>query len=150
MGQDWGCPFLVSTPLVLSLLYVSFQGIPDPLPARREKSVQGIHRLESLRSKSYLISLFTRLQGCDWHEARVAEAFECTAGRPSSIKTNQWLIQPRSRLCWDERGRGKGTEEEKKREMCVWVSATCDSLLVPAQNTQGLRKGRVLWGTERS
>lgn len=119
------------------------------LPGEK-KSVQGIHRLESLRSKSYLISLLTRLQGCDWHEARVAEAFECTAGRPSSIKTNQWLIQSRSRLCWDERGRGKGTEEEKKREMCVWVSATCDSLLVPAQNTQGLRKGRVLWGTGRS
>lgn len=73
-GSEWvkigGCLFLVSVPMVLSLLCVSSQGIPDPLPARREKSVQGIHRLESFRSKSCLISLLTRFQGCDWHGAR--------------------------------------------------------------------------------
>lgn len=121
MGQDWGCLFLASVPLFLSLLCVSSQGIPDPLPARREKSVQGIHRLESLRSKSYLISLLTRFQGCDWHGARVAEAFKCTAGRPSSIKTNQWLIQPCSRPCWDERGReAKGQKKRGRERMCVW------------------------------
>lgn len=117
--------FLVSAPLVLSLLCVSSQGTPASLPARGENCVQGMHWLESLRSKSYSISLLTRLQGCDWQGARVAEAFKRTAGRPSSIKTNQWSIQPCSRPCWDEkeggrRREGEGQKKKGRERMCVW------------------------------
>lgn len=93
-----------------------FNGAPDPPPDRREKCVQGIHWL----SKAYFISLLTRLQGCGWHGAKVAEAFKHTAGRPSSIKTNQWSIQSSSRPCCDEKGgrkeRERGRERERDRE----------------------------------
>lgn len=123
-GSEWVKIGAVSSWFLYPWSFLFFVFLPREsqtlfLPGEK-KSVQGIHRLESLRSKSYLISLLTRFQGCDWHGARVAEAFKCTAGRPSSIKTNQWLIQPRSRPCWDERGREeKGQKKRGRERMCV-------------------------------
>lgn len=111
-----------------------FHGAPDLPPDRKKKCVQGIHWL----SKPNVISLLTRLQGCGWDGAMVAEAFKHTAGRPSSIKTNQWSIRPSSRPCCDEkRGGGERKEGETETErifIYMWLSATCESLLVLAQS----------------
>lgn len=112
LGAEAGSPlgFWPSTPSSPPSPHF-FHGAPDPPPDRREKCVQGIHWL----SKPNVISLLTRLQGCGWHGAMVAEAFKHTAGRPSSIKTNQWSILPSSRPCCDEK-RGRGREKEGGRD----------------------------------
>lgn len=48
----------------------------------------------------------------DWHGRGVrgaqVEVFKTTAGKPNSIKANQWPIQPYTGPCWGMRGRGAG------------------------------------------
>lgn len=138
LGAEAGSPlgFWPSISFLPTTLTCFFNGASDPPPDRRKKCVQSIHWL----SKAYFISLLTRLQGCGWHGAMVAEAFKHTAGRPSSIKTNQWSIQPSSRPCCDEKGgrekRGRGRERKRQRQrkylsVCGYLPPVIPSLFLP-------------------
>lgn len=117
LGAQTVSPPILTHPWPSLLPALPPQGAPDSPPGRRWATWTEAPLAGGFLSKSCLISLLRRLQGWGWHGATVVEAFKLPVGKASSIKGNQWPLQPGPGPCWGERA--------------VLVPAICGSVFGP-------------------